>query len=353
MAVVSPLLGNRTPVRAAVVVTMAAGLLGLIAVTVSVGSAPSALVESRLHEWDAGREQGLPYKLRREEQLTDMRSEASRDGEMSYIFGKARAGRFQGLAEVPVARQQQLHEWDAGREQGLPYNLRRKEQLTDMRQQWSRDGEMNYIFGGKARAARMQGLAQYSWEGLNGDQQRALGDQEERAYVGDYNSLANIESSIAANAASNGRVAVVRPRMQALSQWGKGGLDWGLQRAEKLGYLHEANEDAYDSNNINGPLDEDLKKTGLGAVGQAGLKAQHLQMLHQSVMSAFSEAKRDPSKRAAFKQQLTMLCDEGRSHPQYWALKTELDKVDGGEDDSDTVDSFDDDGFGGDMDSSF
>ncbi len=32
-----------------------------------------------------------------------------------------------------------------------------------------------------------------------------------------------------------------------------------------------------------------------------------------------------------------MLCDEGRSHPEYWALKTELDKVDGGEDDSDVL----------------
>lgn len=28
---------------------------------------------------------------------------------------------------------------------------------------------------------------------------------------------------------------------------------------------------------------------------------------------------------------------QGRSHPEYWALKTELDKVDGGEDDSDVL----------------
>jgi len=37
-----------------------------------------------------------------------------------------------------------------------------------------------------------------------------------------------------------------------------------------------------------------------------------------------------------------MLCDEGRSHPKYWALKTELDDLDGGEDDSDTIGSFED-----------
>lgn len=43
-----------------------------------------------------------------------------------------------------------------------------------------------------------------------------------------------------------------------------------------------------------------------------------------------------------------MLCDEGRSHPHYWALKTELDNLDGGEDDSDTLGGFEDSGFGGD-----
>eukprot|EP00285_Hemiselmis_virescens_P008932 CAMPEP_0173393256 /NCGR_PEP_ID=MMETSP1356-20130122/22007_1 /TAXON_ID=77927 ORGANISM="Hemiselmis virescens, Strain PCC157" /NCGR_SAMPLE_ID=MMETSP1356 /ASSEMBLY_ACC=CAM_ASM_000847 /LENGTH=349 /DNA_ID=CAMNT_0014351255 /DNA_START=13 /DNA_END=1062 /DNA_ORIENTATION=- len=348
MAVVTPLLGNhQARVRAAVVATMAAGLLGVVAVTMSVGSAPSAMVESRLHEWSAAREQGLPYGLRRQEQLTDMRSEASRDGEMNYIFGKARQGRLQGLAQVGGV-EQQLHEWDAGRVEGLSSRLRRSEKLSDMRQTWNRAGEMGYIFGGRrARAGRMQGLAQYSYEGLNGDQQRAVGDQEEMASVQNYGHLAQILSPIVVNAASNGRAAAARPRTQALSEWGQGGGDWGLQRREKLGFMHESNEDAYDSNAINGPLDQDMKQQ------QSGLKAQHLQMLHQQVMSGYAEAVRDPSKRAAFKQQLTMLCDQGRSHPQYWALKTELDKVDGGEDDSDTVDSFDDDGFGGDMDSSF
>ena len=45
----------------------------------------------------------------------------------------------------------------------------------------------------------------------------------------------------------------------------------------------------------------------------------------------------DRKTRVALKQQLTILCDEGRSHPEYWALKTVLDKVDGGEDDSDVI----------------
>ena len=51
----------------------------------------------------------------------------------------------------------------------------------------------------------------------------------------------------------------------------------------------------------------------------------------------------------ALKQQLTILCDEGRSHPEYWSLKTELDTLDGGEDDSDVLDedgSFNDISFG-------
>ena len=65
--------------------------------------------------------------------------------------------------------------------------------------------------------------------------------------------------------------------------------------------------------------------------------------------AAFEHAKHNRGARVALKQQLTILCDEGRSHPEYWSLKTELDKVDGGEDDSDVLDSdgsFDDGSFG-------
>lgn len=65
--------------------------------------------------------------------------------------------------------------------------------------------------------------------------------------------------------------------------------------------------------------------------------------------SAFEHAKHNRGARTALKQQLTILCDEGRSHPEYWGLKTELDALDGGEDDSDVVDedgSWDDISFG-------
>ena len=55
----------------------------------------------------------------------------------------------------------------------------------------------------------------------------------------------------------------------------------------------------------------------------------------------------------ALKQQLTILCDEGRSHPEYWSLKTALDSIDGGEDDSDVLDedgSFNEMSFGDSLD---
>ena len=54
--------------------------------------------------------------------------------------------------------------------------------------------------------------------------------------------------------------------------------------------------------------------------------------------SAFEHAQHNRGARVALKQQLTILCDEGRSHPEYWSLKSELDSLDGGEDDSDVVD---------------
>lgn len=54
--------------------------------------------------------------------------------------------------------------------------------------------------------------------------------------------------------------------------------------------------------------------------------------------AAFEHAKHNRGARVALKQQLTILCDEGRSHPEYWSLKSELDNIDGGEDDSDVVD---------------
>ena len=65
--------------------------------------------------------------------------------------------------------------------------------------------------------------------------------------------------------------------------------------------------------------------------------------------AVFEHAKHNPRARTALKQQLTILCDEGRSHPEYWSLKTELDALDGGEDDSDVIDadgSWDDVSFG-------
>mmetsp|Transcript_42934 Transcript_42934/g.68948 ORF Transcript_42934/g.68948 Transcript_42934/m.68948 type:complete len:169 (+) Transcript_42934:19-525(+) len=65
--------------------------------------------------------------------------------------------------------------------------------------------------------------------------------------------------------------------------------------------------------------------------------------------SAFEHAQHNRGARVALKQQLTILCDEGRSHPEYWSLKSELDSLDGGEDDSDVVDqdgTFDDMSFG-------
>mmetsp|Transcript_26072 Transcript_26072/g.40792 ORF Transcript_26072/g.40792 Transcript_26072/m.40792 type:complete len:150 (-) Transcript_26072:222-671(-) len=68
---------------------------------------------------------------------------------------------------------------------------------------------------------------------------------------------------------------------------------------------------------------------------------------------AYHRALKDKKVRGVLKAKLTMLCDEGRSHPEYWALKSELDKVDGGEDDSDTLSydgSFSEDDIGGDMD---
>lgn len=85
----APLLGLRRGVRAGVVSMIAAGLLGTVAVTMMVTSGPSELMISaaaqgaaakpgratELHEWDAGRMQGLPYNLRHKEKINDMRME--------------------------------------------------------------------------------------------------------------------------------------------------------------------------------------------------------------------------------------------------------------------------------------
>lgn len=106
-------------------------------------------------------------------------------------------------------------------------------------------------------------------------------------------------------------------------------------------------EESYDMGNIDGPLDQEMHEIHK-ATASFKQPVQITQRLHQSIMTAFGEAKKDGAKRSALKQQLTMLCDEGRSHPQYWALKTELDSLDGGEDDSDTLTTFTDNGLAGD-----
>ena len=155
-----------------------------------------------------------------------------------------------------------------------------------------------------------------------------------------------ITSGIDANAAMNRKMQVMHsnhrhhmaatPRTQALHEsYGSG--DYALKRKEQLEYLHNERENVGDMSEIDAPLNADMHKNGLK-------DKQHFEMLHQQIMSDFEAAKGDKSKRAAFKQRLTMLCDEGRSHPQYWALKTELDDLDGGEDDSDTLQAFDNDG---------
>jgi len=360
----APLLGLRRGVRASVLSAIAAGLLATVALTIMVTSGPSELVVSasalgsgaqpgratQLHEWDAGRIEGLDNNLRRQEKLSDMKMEGSRAGEMSYIFGGQHAvkARTQGLSQMggnwetldtqqkrythmsetsqafqqgselskidsaidanaaenhaSVARRsyvspypkayksaktQQLHEWDGGYIQGLPEGLERKEKLDDLHQSLQRQGEMSYIFSGKhAVKARTQGL--YMW---------GTGDQ----------------------------------------------TDYRLNRKEQLGYLHEVGENSLDMKDIDGPLDQDMHKMqSARTVFKDKGPVQITQKLHQQIMAGYEAAKHDKGVRSVVKQQLTMLCDEGRSHPKYWALKTELDNLDGGEDDSDTIGSFED-----------
>jgi len=76
-------------VRASALSAIAAGLLGTVALTIMVTSGPSELVISasarspgsqpgratELHEWDAGRIEGLDHHLRRQEKLSDMNLE--------------------------------------------------------------------------------------------------------------------------------------------------------------------------------------------------------------------------------------------------------------------------------------
>lgn len=59
--------------RATVVLAFAAALVGVVGLTMMVGSGPSELT-TKLHEWDAGYIQGLPDHLRRKEKLMDMRN---------------------------------------------------------------------------------------------------------------------------------------------------------------------------------------------------------------------------------------------------------------------------------------
>lgn len=51
------------------------------------------------------------------------------------------------------------------------------------------------------------------------------------------------------------------------------------------------------------------------------------QAMHKHIGAAFERALVNKPARVALKAQLTMLCDQGRSHPEYWALKGMLDKV--------------------------
>jgi hypothetical protein len=61
------------------------------------------------------------------------------------------------------------------------------------------------------------------------------------------------------------------------------------------------------------------------------------QAMRKHIGEAFKRALVDKHARVTLKAQLTMLCDEGRSHPEYWQLKGWLDRIDGGEDDGDVL----------------
>ena len=96
-----------------------------------------------------------------------------------------------------------------------------------------------------------------------------------------------------------------------------------------------------------------VQARALSAAGRMDPRAVALLQSQPRLRAAFEHAKHNRGARLAMKQQLTILCDEGRSHPEYWSLKTELDNVDGGEDDSDVLDadgSFNDIDFGDSMD---
>ena len=87
----------------------------------------------------------------------------------------------------------------------------------------------------------------------------------------------------------------------------------------------------------------------LSAAQRMDPRAVALLQASPGLRAAFERAKHNRGARVALKQQLTILCDEGRSHPEYWSLKSELDNLDGGEDDSDVLDedgTFDDMSFG-------
>eukprot|EP00281_Chroomonas_sp_CCMP1168_P007759 CAMPEP_0206275504 /NCGR_PEP_ID=MMETSP0047_2-20121206/35794_1 /ASSEMBLY_ACC=CAM_ASM_000192 /TAXON_ID=195065 /ORGANISM="Chroomonas mesostigmatica_cf, Strain CCMP1168" /LENGTH=423 /DNA_ID=CAMNT_0053704931 /DNA_START=5 /DNA_END=1276 /DNA_ORIENTATION=+ len=284
---------------------------------------PLARPPRTLHMWDAGAMQSLPDRLRRREKLEDLKETDQRGGDRAAIFG-ARAARLQGL-----------HEWDAGRVQELPLHLRRREKLMDMRENNARAAETASILGSSARAARLQGLHMWDiasrWQGLPDQLSR-------KEKLDDMKELNQRGGDMAAIFGQSNKAKGVR--LQSLSQLNQGGQSsYSVERQETLHYMHDEDQINDEASDINGPLDEDEHKMGL--------KGQHTQMLHADIMQAFSEAKGDSGKRAALKQRLTMLCDEGRSHPQYWALKSELDRLDGGEDDSDTVQSYDDFGMAG------
>jgi len=419
----APLLGLRRGVRASVLSAIAAGLLATVALTIMVTSGPSELVVSasalgsgaqpgratQLHEWDAGRIEGLDNNLRRQEKLSDMKMEGSRAGEMSYIFGGQHAvkARTQGLSQMggnwetldtqqkrythmsetsqafqqgselskidsaidanaaenhaSVARRsyvspypkayksaktQQLHEWDGGYIQGLPEGLERKEKLDDLHQSLQRQGEMSYIFSGKhAVKARTQGLKAakmqqlHEWDG--GYIQGLPEGLERKEKLDDLRQSRRRQGEM--SYIFSGKHAV-KARTQGLYMWGTGDqTDYRLNRKEQLGYLHEVGENSLDMKDIDGPLDQDMHKMqSARTVFKDKGPVQITQKLHQQIMAGYEAAKHDKGVRSVVKQQLTMLCDEGRSHPKYWALKTELDNLDGGEDDSDTIGSFED-----------